>query len=260
MRRRSLTPREDWIRRVEEVGLIYHHTAEGVYWDETACWEFTIKEIEHIERVTADLHRLALRAAQHVIDTKRFEEFGIPPWVAVLIANAWGKEPPSLYGRMDLAYDGHDLTLLEYNADTPTALVEAAVAQWFWLQDVSPQADQFNSLHEKLIAKWKDLLAWSPVHFAHVNQSEGEDLMTVTYLRETAEQAGIQTFGLAMEEIGWNGDFFVDVENRPIQTLFKLYRGSGSCTRTSGRTSRISTWTGSSRSGRCCSATRRCSP
>ena len=70
MRRRSLTPREDWIRRVEDVGLIYHHTAEGVYWDETACWEFTIKEIEDIERVTADLHRLALRAAQHVIDTK----------------------------------------------------------------------------------------------------------------------------------------------------------------------------------------------
>jgi glutathionylspermidine synthase len=223
MRRREIVPRPSWVERVEQVGLIFHHTAEGVYWDESVCYELSLDEVLGIERATADLHALALRAAQHVIDDKRFDDFGIPPWVAVLIENAWHAEPPSIYGRMDLAYDGRDIKLLEYNADTPTSLLEAAVVQWYWLQDVSPSADQFNSLHEKLIAKWKDVAAWSPIHFAHVNQSEGEDLMTVTYLRETAEQAGIRTFGLAVEEIGWNGDQFVDLDNRAIRTLFKLY-------------------------------------
>jgi glutathionylspermidine synthase len=36
-----------------------------------------------------------------------------------------------LYGRFDLAYRGDGPPkLLEYNADTPTALFEAAVVQW----------------------------------------------------------------------------------------------------------------------------------
>ena len=49
-------------------------------------------------------------------------------------------------------YDGKaPPRLLEYNADTPTALLEASVAQWFWLQDCFPTADQFNSIHERLI-------------------------------------------------------------------------------------------------------------
>jgi glutathionylspermidine synthase len=35
----------------------------------------------------------------------------------------------------------------QYNANTPTALLEVAIAQWYWLQDVFPKSDQFNSLH-----------------------------------------------------------------------------------------------------------------
>ena len=39
--------------------------------------------------------------------------------------------------KLTLAYDGTNAPkLLEYNADTPTALVEAGVVQWFWLKDV----------------------------------------------------------------------------------------------------------------------------
>ena len=49
--------------------------------------------------------------------------------------------------------------LLEYNADTPTSLVEAAVIQWEWLEECFPGSDQFNSIHERLIAKWKELEA-----------------------------------------------------------------------------------------------------
>ncbi|MBN9117856.1 MAG: glutathionylspermidine synthase family protein, partial [Planctomycetes bacterium] len=49
--------------------------------------------------------------------------------------------------------------MLEYNADTPTALVEAAVAQWMWLKDVDERADQFNSIHEQLIEAWKMILS-----------------------------------------------------------------------------------------------------
>lgn len=40
---------------------------------------------------------------------------------------------------------------------------------------------------------------------------------------DTAFQAHLQVSELSMENIGWNGQSFVDLNNRPIQNLFKLY-------------------------------------
>jgi glutathionylspermidine synthase len=125
---------------------------------------------------------------------------------------------------MDLAYDADQPPkLLEYNADTPTACLEASVAQWQWLQAVRPDADQFNSIHEKLIDAWKRLRArgGERLHFATVADAE-EDWGNLNYLRDTAVQAGWQTFALAIERIGYNGAF-VDEFNLPIERLFKLY-------------------------------------
>ncbi len=150
---------------------------------------------------------------------------GIPAAAHDAIRTAWNAEPPALYGRLDLAYDGDTIKLLEYNADTPTALVEAAVVQWYWLQDCFPDADQFNSAHEKLIAKWKDLKDYttSPLYFADAGSEE--DRMTTAYLEDTAQQAGIKTRHIRMHDIGWDAgrSAFVDLDNHVMGTLFKLY-------------------------------------
>jgi glutathionylspermidine synthase len=103
-----------------------------------------------------ELHPMCLEAAQHIIDNKRFSELAIPAAAVPIIQQAWEDEPPALYGRFDLTYDGEQLKLLEYNVDTPTALVEAAIAQWYWLQERFPHLDQFNSIDEKLLTKWRD--------------------------------------------------------------------------------------------------------
>ncbi len=147
MKRKTITPRNNWQELVEKVGLTYHSIDGVPYWDESAYYEFTMAEVLEIERVTERLHGMCLNAAQYVIDNKMFSRFHIPGNMVDYICATWEAEPPALYGRMDLAYDGERLVLLEYNADTPTALVEAAIAQWYWLQDVFPKADQFNSLH-----------------------------------------------------------------------------------------------------------------
>ncbi len=83
-----------------------------------------------------------------------------------------------LYGRFDFAYDGRNIKMLEYNADTPTGLLEASVAQWLWIEQVSGIAnrDQFNSIHEDLIKRWKTILPRdSHVHFA-ASQEAGREL------------------------------------------------------------------------------------
>jgi len=227
MRRVDISPRRNWQKRVEEVGLTFH-TAGGVaYWNEAACYELTAAQVDELELATNTLHGLCLQAVQHVIDHKLYGRMGIPPHAVPLIERAWEEEPPSIYGRFDLSYDGKTPPrMLEYNADTPTSLLEAAVAQWFWLQDVAPGADQFNSIHERLLAAWAELkpyLRGNVLYFASLD--DPEDGMTATYLQDTAHQAGIATEYIRVHDIGWNAGRgeFVDGLMRPMESVFKLY-------------------------------------
>ncbi|MBS1709716.1 MAG: glutathionylspermidine synthase family protein [Armatimonadetes bacterium] len=228
MRRVAHDPRPDWQARVEAVGLVYHTTDDGPYWDESAHYELTAAEVDLLEAATNELAELCLRAVDFVIDNNRFAELAIPDKAADAIRREWERDPPSLYGRFDLAFDGQNVKLLEYNADTPTALLEAAIAQWHWLKDVAPESDQFNSIWEALVTKWSTLrdengIISQPVYFASADLAE--DVMTVTVLREAAEEAGLRTQTLAMEDIGWDAGArrFVDLLGRPIGTIFKLY-------------------------------------
>jgi glutathionylspermidine synthase len=230
MNRITISPRADWEKKVEAVGLIYHHTEGRPYWNESAYYSFRASEIDRIELATNELHEMCLQAAEHIIDHNRFKELSIPDAAIPIIKQAWEDEPPALYGRFDLAYDGEQLKLLEYNADTPTALLEAAVAQWYWLQERFPKLDQFNSIHEKLLAKWQELKRYvaSPLHFAYLEPPDvenSEDLMTVSYLMDVASQAGIEAVLMRMDDIGWDEqqNCFVDLNGRPIRSIFKLY-------------------------------------
>jgi glutathionylspermidine synthase len=211
---------------VARQGLTIHTCADGMpYWDESAYWEFSSNEIDRIVAATAEIQKLARAAGAHILDHNRLEEMSIPTVAAARIRETWNSEPPALYGRLDLAFDGRQIKLLEYNADTPTGLVEAAVIQWYWLEECFPKEDQFNSLHEKLVDKWKDLLPYlkQPVYFGH--DGSEEDFLTVNYLRDTAQQGGHKTVPIAMHSVGWEDAKarFVDLERRPIESFFKLY-------------------------------------
>lgn len=227
MRRLSIAPRDDWQGKVEAVGLTFHTLENGdAYWDESACYEFSAAEIDRLEAAGNTLQTMCLAAAQHVIDEKRYAELDIPEQAVEAIEWAWNNEPPALYGRFDIAWNGDEPPkLLEYNADTPTSLLEAAVVQWDWLKQVYPEADQFNSIHDRLIAKWKDLDPYlsKPVYFAGVTSPE--DQLTLAYLRDTAQQAGLETLQMYMEEIGWNEErqAFVDPNEDQMLSVFKLY-------------------------------------
>lgn len=239
MERRTIEPRPGWQRTVEEQGLVYPLTRHPdgslrPYWDESAYYVFSLEEVEALEEVVEELHGMCLAAADHIVTAGRFADLGITdPRVVEAVAEAWRRraELPSLYGRFDLRYDGTGpAKLLEYNADTPTSLVEAASPQWFWMEERFPGADQWNSLHERLVAAWRRqaslLPPGSPLYFAYSSADElGEDMMTVAYLQETAEQAGLDTGWISMEEIGWDrlSGRFVDNRLRFIRSCFKLY-------------------------------------
>jgi len=224
MQRLNITPRPEWQRRVEEIGLTYHTHENGPYWDESVYYELSAREVDVLEAAANDLHMLCIKGAEAVIENKWWDRLAIPKAAIPVILDSWEKDEFSLYGRFDLAYDGQEPPkLLEYNADTPTALIEAAVAQWFWLQDFFHDADQFNSIHERLIAAWRKA-GGARFHFCSVN-NHPEDEQTVLYLQDTCHQAGLVTKRLHMEEIGWDSARarFVDLENEVITHCFKLY-------------------------------------
>ena len=230
VRRLAVQPRSGWQKTVESYGLIWHTVDGQPYWNESACYRFSARQIDEIEAATAELYRISMEAAQHVIDNNLFARFGIPQFIVPLIVQTWNDEPPALnHGRFDLGYDGATPPkLFEYNCDTPTCILETAVVQWDWKEAVLPQSDQFNSLHEKLLAKWKDIIPYlnsRVIHFTHADDEAGEDTLTVSYLRDLAEQAGISSVGILTKDIGWNSRTrrFVDLANHPIDVLFHLY-------------------------------------
>ena len=224
MRRIQTDPRPDWQRKVEEYGLTWAE-GEQPYWNESAFYEFTAKEVDTLEAATNELEAMTLKAAQHIIDNKLYSRMGIPEIAVPLIESSWEAEPPALYGRFDLAYDGvNPPKLLEYNADTPTSLLESAVIQWYWLQDRFPKRDQFNSLHERIVALWKYLAPYLPGnHIDLCSMDDAEDGMTVTYLQDTAQQAGLETSIFPIDEVGWDGEGFVGPDGASLGAVFKLY-------------------------------------
>ncbi len=231
MRREISAPRPDFEARAKEIGFHYASTDGDLYWDESARYVFSLREIEDkLEGPTRELHALCLRLVARVVaDDDLLRRLGIPRFAFDAIKKSWARRDASLYGRFDFAYGGDGgAKLLEYNADTPTSLYESAVVQWFWLEQMIARgslpkgADQFNSLHEKLIARWREISLGRFLHLSCMSQGV-EDVGTVAYLEDCARQAGLRTRALDMGDIGLDDTCFVDRQGRRIDFMFKLY-------------------------------------
>lgn len=242
MRRVDSAPRADWRSRLDEIGFTFYDLpSEGgrPYWNETAAYAFTMAEVELLEAATQELFDRCMDAVEHVVRERRFAEFGIPSRFHDLVADSWDADDPTVYGRFDLAYDGAGtVKLLEFNADTPTSLVESAVAQWQWLTEVRGEgSDQFNSLHEQLIEQWEHIRRerWglpegSRLHLASLHDAgDGalivEDFETVAYMAETAAAAGFDPKLVFVEDLQWEVDTarFLDADGEHVRHIFKLY-------------------------------------
>src|SRR5258705_5023395 len=161
MRRLLVQPRPKWESIVESQGFHFHSLEDQPYWDESVCYLFNRAQIDQIETATYALNDICLAAVDHIISQNLFDQFQIPQQFIPWVIESWKRDDLTIYGRFDLAYDGRNPPrLLEYNADTPTSLLEAAVIQWFWFREVQNNSldfsrelppgqklDQFNSIH-----------------------------------------------------------------------------------------------------------------
>lgn len=234
MERVTIAPRPDWREKAAEYGFNFHTMHGEPYWSEEAYYRLTLAQVDKLEEVTAELHQMCLQVAERVVASDRLmDRFRIPKHVREFVRQSWNSRQPSLYSRLDLAWDGTgEPKLLENNADTPTSLYEAAFFQWIWLEDqiaagnLPSDSDQFNSLQEKLIERFEQLKAqhgFNLLHFACCRDTI-EDRGTVQYLQDCASEAGVASEFLYIEDIGLGEKGqFTDMQDQIISNLFKLY-------------------------------------
>ena len=223
MKRIPVTPRLDYREKIEALGFDFH----GDYWREEAYYHFTAEETACLEEATNEAYHLYCEAAQFIIeDNPEFMEraLNIPREIGERIRASWDADELSLYGRFDfiLAKDGTP-KILEFNADTPTSLLEASVIQWQWKEDVFPECDQFNGIHEGLVQSWKDIFPKKgEIHFAGALENN-EDTGTLQYLASTAMEAGFSTRVLDMQALDLQNGRFFDPAGELVNRCFKLY-------------------------------------
>lgn len=197
-------------------GAVYIDPREGVLFDKA--------EIDALYDASAELERLCLELVERIVADEDYARFGLSDLAARMVAQSWRQGQRNLIGRFDLAYvPGGPPKLIEYNAETPVLLVEAATFQAAWQQRHFPDDLQWNEIEARLGAAWGAMgLARLPVHLAG-GAGDGDAALTLDLLAKCAEAAGFATKRLDIEAIGWDGEKFLDGDDAPIRTLFKLY-------------------------------------
>ena len=232
MQRISVTERPDLARAAAEHGFEFKAGLGIPYWDESAYYQFTARQIEEdLQGPAEEIERLCFEVVERALsDETVLRRLGIAEPFWDYVAESWRNQERNLYGRMDLSYGGDGpAKLLEYNADTPTALYESSVFQWEWLEQamarglIPEECDQFNDLHDKIVHAFSQMGIEGLLHFACIGDTE-DDKGTLDYIEECAREAGLETCFLSMEDVGIDAEGrFTDLDDRVIATLFKLY-------------------------------------
>lgn len=236
MKRIANAPRANWRDALSEYPYGEAAVAAATEWDETVRYEFSADEIDTIEAAADEVHGLINDAVRHVIDGRLLGLVGFSTDSARMVGESfktyWNSGSPEerhggLFGRLDFAYDGRDPPkLVGACYDGPSGLFAASIVQWNWLESQFPDADQFNGLHEGLVERWGSFAVGvrgrNQVHLTCATpnpKTEGE----LAYLAATADEAGLETVTLGVQDIGWDGRQFLDLDNHKINWLAKLY-------------------------------------
>jgi len=99
MQRIAIEPRANWKETVESQGLLFSEEDGHQFWDESAYYRLTERDVVNLEEATRTLHEMCIQAATRLIEENRLDEVGVPPPYHGLVRESWERDDPSLYGR-----------------------------------------------------------------------------------------------------------------------------------------------------------------
>jgi glutathionylspermidine synthase len=223
---------------LESLGFVWHTDRDDSSYISDELVVISEEEAEAYYEATNTLYDMVVEAAEYVIENNLFHEIGIPFNLVEVIKASWENDVHwHLYGRFDLAggVDGKPIKLLEFNADTPTALFETAIIQWAMLKKNGlEEAHQFNALYEALVDNFKRLVTleedistfeerydgWNFLFTSVKGNSEEEN--TVRLLQHIATEAGFNTEFAYIDEIEFSPDEGIFYQDKNYELWFKL--------------------------------------
>ena len=207
---------------LESIGFVWHTDSDGSDYVADELVVVSPDEAESYYNAGNELYEMYVKAAEHVIEHNLYHDIGIPFNLVELIELTWENDVHwHIYSRFDLAggIDEKPIKLLEFNADTPTALFETAILQWAMLKyNHLDEARQFNVVYEAIVNNFKRLVTlfddpnkfdewyegWK-ILFSSVRGSM-EDENTTRLLEVMARDAGFETAFCYADEVGFDED------------------------------------------------------
>jgi len=222
---------------LEELGFVWHTDDDKTAYISDELVVISEEEAEAYYEAGNELYEMFIEAGDYIVENNLFHEVGIPFNLVELVKESWENDVHwHLYSRFDLAggIDGKPIKLLEFNADTPTAIFETAIVQWAILkQNDLEESHQFNSLYESLIENFQRLVTldesveefdelyegWKFLFTSIKNNAEEEQ--TVRLLQHIANEAGYDTEFAYIDDIEFSEDGIV-YEDESYDLWFKL--------------------------------------
>ncbi|MCB1859045.1 MAG: glutathionylspermidine synthase family protein [Gammaproteobacteria bacterium] len=224
---------------LEEIGLTWHTDTDGSDYIASELVRLSEAEAEAYYAAANTLYDMYVAAAQRVIDQQLYYELGIPSNLVPMVEQSWEDDEWHLYGRFDLAggIDGKPIKLIEFNADTPTGILETSIVQWAILRaNGMDQSRQFNNIHDMLKDNFHRLVTGpeAPNQFQEryaeqkilFSSARGipEDERTVRYLQRVAQDAGFFNDFCYLDEAGFsNNEGVFNREGQLADYWFKLF-------------------------------------
>ena len=222
---------------LQSLGFTWHTDSDNTHYISNKLVVLNEKEAQEYYDAANELYDMFVEAGDYIIENNLFHEVGIPFNLVDLIKESWENDVHwHLYGRFDFAggVDGKPIKLLEFNADTPTALFESAIIQWAILkQNGLEETNQFNFIYEALLDNFKRLVTlhedvnkfnelyegWKFL-FSSIRGSDEEEL-TVRLLEHIAKEVGYNTKFAYVDEVEF-GDSGIYYNNQKYELWFKL--------------------------------------
>jgi glutathionylspermidine synthase len=222
---------------LEHLGFSWHTDSDNTPYIADELVKISPSEAEAFYNAGNELYEMFVEAGEYIIENNLFHEIGIPFNLVNSIVESWESDVHwHLYGRFDLAggVDGKPIKLLEFNADTPTALFESAIVQWAILEKNGiDEGSQFNVIYEKLLENFRRTVTLQESIEDFDELYEGwrflftsirgniEEENTVRLLQHIATEAGFNTEFAYIDEIEFDesGIFF---KSEKFELWFKL--------------------------------------
>jgi len=223
---------------LESIGFAWHTDSNDTPYIADELVVVKEAEAEAYAEAANELYDMFVEAGQYIIDNNLFHEIGIPFNLVELIKESWENDVHwHLYGRFDFAggIDGKPIKLLEFNADTPTALFETAIVQWAMLtQNGLEESRQFNAVYEALLENFRRLVTLEEDTSRFEELYEGwkflfssvrgsiEEEQTVRLLEHIAKEAGYTTAFAYVDEVEFSAEEGIFFDGMLYELWFKL--------------------------------------